>query len=175
MPSSRIQWSSVTNCGPRWLVLNCASTAIDSPSVASAPAIVPARAARPGSSAPTKAAAAGSQIRIDRCTSARLDQEVEGQAREAEQDERRIGAQEPGLDRPDRGAAGLDDPGGAVDQRPFDEDALERRLAEAAEGGERAHDDGVDRLVEEPLVLEQPVRGAETLSHARRGARALHP
>src|SRR5436309_828716 len=102
MPSSRIQGSFVTNCGPTWPVLNCASTAIDRPSVASAPATVPARAARPGSSAPTNAAAAGSQIMIDRCTSARLDQEVEGQAREADENQRRIRAQEARLDRAHR-------------------------------------------------------------------------
>src|SRR5882724_5958496 len=98
MPSSLIQWSLVANCSSP-PVSNCTSTAIDSPSVARAPATAPARAARPGSRAPNSAEAAGSQIRIDRCTSARLDQEVEGQPGEAEEDERRVDAQVARLDR----------------------------------------------------------------------------
>src|SRR3954454_1630364 len=108
MPSSLIQWSFVTNCGPP-PGSNCASTAIDRPSVTSAPETAPARAARPGNRAPNSADAAGSQMRIERCTSARLDQEVEGETGEAEQHQRRVRAQEARLERPHRGAAGAHD------------------------------------------------------------------
>src|SRR5690348_2712625 len=124
MPSSLIQLSLVTNCGPP-PVLYCASTAIDRPSVTSAPATAPARAARPGSSAPKSAAAAGSQIRIERCTSARLDQEVEGKAGECQQHQRGVGAQEARLDRPHRGAADAHDAGCPANQCAVDEQALE--------------------------------------------------
>src|SRR3954452_8814208 len=116
MPSSLIQWSFVTNCGPP-PGSNCASTAIDRPSVTSAPETAPARAARPGNRAPNSADAAGSQMRIERCTSARLDQEVEGEARQAEQHQRRVEAQVPRLDGAHRSAARADDPRGAADER----------------------------------------------------------
>src|SRR5439155_27356311 len=115
------------NCSPP-PASNCTRIAIESPSVTSEPDTALARAARPGSSAPNSAAAAGSQIRIDRGTSARLDQEVEGQAGEPEQHERRVGAQEARLDRAHRGAARPNDPGRSADQRLVDEHALERRL-----------------------------------------------
>src|SRR3954464_2470449 len=162
MPSSRIHATSVTKSGP-WS--NWTSTAIESPSVASAPATYAARAARPGSRAPSSAEAAGSQIRIERGTSARLDQEVEGQRGEAEQDERRVEAQVARLDRAHRGAARPHDPGRAADQRAVDEHALERRLGKAPGCRERAHDDGVDDLVEVPLVQEEQVGRAEPRAH----------
>src|SRR3954454_4585543 len=154
MPSSRIHATSVTKSGP---VSNCTRTAIESPSVASAPATYAARAQRPGSRAPSSADAAGSQMRIERCTSARLDQEVEGEARESEQHQRRVEAQVPRLDGAHRRAARPNDPRGAADERAVDEHALERRLGEAPGRRERAHDDRVDDLVEVPLVQEELV------------------
>src|SRR5882672_8967972 len=98
MPSSEIHVSFVTNCSPLWPVLKSASSAIDRPSVTSDPASAAVRAVRPGNSEPTKTEAAGSQSRIERCMpSARLDQEVEADRGQAEQHERCVDPQEPGL------------------------------------------------------------------------------
>src|SRR5262245_24835749 len=103
----------------------------------------------------------------ERSTSARLDQEVEGKAGEAQQDQRRVRAQEPRLDRADGRAAGTDDPGHPADEQSVDHDALERRLAPAPERAPRPDDERVDRLVEVPLVLEEPVRAGKPLADLR--------
>jgi hypothetical protein len=47
--------------------------------------------------------------------------------------------------------------------RPVDDQPLERVAREAAEEGERPHDQRVDELVEVPLVDEHRVHGAEAL------------
>src|SRR3954462_3634463 len=84
-----------------------------------------------------------------------LDEEVQADRDDAEQQQRRVGAQEAGL----RGApprrAGADDAARPADERVVDEDPLERLLAPAPEPQRGPDDEQVDELVEVPLVDEE--------------------
>src|SRR5512142_2110 len=150
------------------------------PSAANAPSSERRGATRPPTSAPSTATAAGSQSRMESVIrsglgSSRGDQEVEEDGGAAEQQQRGVVAQEAGLDRAHRGGAGAHDRRRAADERPVDDDALERAAREVPERGERADDQQVDRLVEEPLVDEQLVRGLEARAPDGGAARVDDP
>src|SRR5919197_132291 len=160
MPSWAIHVSSVTYCRPLALVLKSAIRAIAKASASRAPSSVIQRAARPAKR-PRTPAASGSQSRMERCRvirSGRLDQEVQAHADQAEEHERRVHPQEA-----DGGRRGLDDGRGPADERPVDEDPLERLLAEAPDPGERADEERLVELVEVPLVDEEAVQESGTL------------
>src|SRR4051794_36434045 len=136
---------------------------IDQANVPSAPSTASTRAKAPGSSMPRNPAAAGSQRGMEsgRVTGSGLQEEVEDHGAEADEQQRRVGAQEAGLQGAHRGRAGPHDARRSTDQRAVDEHPLERLLAEAAEPGEGPDDDVVDDLVEVPLVDEQAVQGRQ--------------
>src|SRR3954467_9310197 len=152
-------------------------------SVASEPSSASRGATRAPQIAPSTATMSGSQMRIEsvmrRAPSVRAshgrreghwsagrrgvrpsrarDQEVEDDRGAAEQQQRGVVAQEAGLDRAHGGGAGAHDRRRAVDERPLDDDALERAAREVAERGERPRDEQIDQLIEIPLVDEQRV------------------
>ena len=134
---------SVTSCRPR-RGRSRRSRRSRRPACASAPSSDEPPAPRAGrSSAPTqaggrRAARAGCESR----TVSGLDQEVEDHDGDAEDQQRGVGAQRSrSAARAPAAEPARDDAGRAADERAVDEDALEGLLAEAAEPGDRAHDE----------------------------------
>ena len=76
----------------------------------------------------------------------------------------RLQAAHRGRQRPDEARA-------AADERAVDEHALDRRVGEAPEPGDRADDQEVDRLVEVPLVDEELVQARRSAPGSRRRCR----
>src|SRR5688572_10735544 len=97
-------------------------------------------AATRGASAVATASASGANSMSDKwiVTSARRQHEVEDEGGDAEQQQRRVGPQEAGLDRAHRGGARPHHPGRSADEQAVDDQALERVAGEAAEPRERA-------------------------------------
>src|ERR1700716_3448283 len=170
MPSSRTHSRSVTSCRPLAARSKSAIAQIDHANVPRAPRMARARAATPGSSSPENAAAAGSHRGMERgrlTSSLGLQEEVEDHGAGADQQQRRVGAQEAGLQGADRGRPGPDDARRSAHERPVDEDPLEGLLAEAPEPGERLDDQPADQLVEVPLVDEEAVQSRYPLADTR--------
>src|SRR5580693_3437824 len=95
---------------------------------------------RPPAIVPTSAAIAGNQTRIEStCDVLALEEEVEGEAGDADDHQGGIDAQHPALGGADERRTSSHEPGRAADQDAVDEDPLEAVLREAPEPGAGAH------------------------------------
>src|SRR5262245_38549447 len=105
MPSCLIQTSSVRSCSFPAPRSKSAIAQIAHANVPAAPTMVSTREKAPGRNSPRNAAAAGSQRGMERgrLTSRGLDQEVQDHRAGADDQQRRVGAQEAGLQGADGG------------------------------------------------------------------------
>src|SRR5262245_25967696 len=105
-------------------------------------------------------AASGMKRMIERwivISSRARDQEVEGHAADAHEQEQRVPTQVAGLDRARERGPGADDPGGAAHDHALHELGLDDRAPDVAERRGGPDEDGVVELVEVPLVQEEVV------------------
>src|SRR5215218_8511795 len=164
MPSSGIQRSFVTYWSPALERSKSASMKITLASTPTVPATTAQRAQPGGRKAPSRPVASGMKSTMVRwmvSTSARDDQEVEGQAEDADEQEQRVAAQVAGLDRAGEGRARAHDAGRAAGDHALHEVRLHDPAAEASEGRGGAHEHRLVELVEVPLVDEEGVRRVE--------------
>src|SRR5918994_1023874 len=156
MPSSEIHSSSVTYWRLALSPSKSTSRTIAYARTATVPASARAGPAGRRRSAPRQEAgrglSTGGWSRAD-------DQEVEGEGGQAEQEQKRITAQEAGLYRAREGGADAHDAGGAANDEALYEVGLDHPPAEGAGGGGGPHEDGVVERVGGPLVLEGGVHG----------------
>src|SRR5262249_54468607 len=132
-----------------------------SPESSAGPA-APPRARADGRSAPSTPHSSGSQSMIESggtplSSPSRLQQEVEADPRHPEHEQGRVVAHEAALHGAHGSRPGPDDSRGPAHQRLLDEPGLDRVLRESAGRKRRTDDEGVDQLIEVPLVREQLV------------------
>src|SRR5262245_31643251 len=138
---------SVVYCRPELPVSKPATIPIAIPSVAIVPTTAHHPVTRFGRKRPTSPKASGSQRRtliIGASPSRARDQEVEGEAGEADEQEQRVAADEAVLDGADDRARLADRLPGAGDQA-VDDEALEAAVGEAADRQRRPHHQHVDQ------------------------------